>query len=608
MFDFIVIGSGAGGSAAAGHLSYSFPTKKTLVLEAGPSVQQLDSPTAENVCYPQKWTALFGNRSIDYDVITTKQKGLNGRRIAISQARVLGGCTATNAGMFVCGLKEDYDMWADEIHAPEWKFDAIRSKFPHLGEHALSVTSLGSRRSWLADKYVKAAAETDPERLFKVDSYNSECVGGSSHTIYSFGEEQPSRVNAFDHYCASRAVFNRKDDEDSPAIPDKNIHVWTNCKAVKIEFNSELKPVAVHVMDTEAEHRKRLKSSWWSKFCSQFRSTQTKEHGIQGLSRRIQLAENGEVICAAGAIFTPQLLLLSGIGPLDELQSQNVPFVARNEFVGQNLHDHVLCGLYTWSKEKLPGRKNPLTNGQDAVSFSFVDIPSSKKAESVEIVCVDGSASFRHAIPSVITDRLSNLPFLRSALSDQQFLLLHYFLLFFSRLLCWFFSLFISWFTSHLAIIFTIQGRPYSRGSVRLKSKNHWEYPLVDPNYMDDQRDVETIAAALKLSQRIVESPGFGGKVLFPLRSWLSSSGNKALSAYIKDTVVSSWHPSGSCSLGRAVDAHLRVRGVKNVRVADASVFPHVVSGNTQAACYLVGKMAAEFIHEESKTREMLTS
>jgi choline dehydrogenase len=596
LFDYIVIGSGASGCACARRLKDAFPEKQILVVEAGSSLAELDPALAKRVLSPQSWTGLFAHPTIDYDIMTPPQPGLDNRRVAFAQGKVVGGSTAINAGMYVCGLEEDFKIWHEAARSEEWSFAKLRSKFPHLLTDAttkMEVTAEASRKSPLAREFVKAASGTI-ENCPMVESYNHMCAGGVGFTEYLFRSDSAKRITAFDHFIGEkRAIFNHKDEDVVLCPTETGIHVWTNCRVVNIEFGSDLKATGVRLWDTSLTNNKCESGAfrWLKGFSRELHPTCVKD----GHARRVGLLPGGEIVCCAGAIFTPQLLMLSGVGPESELQKHNINIVARNEYVGTNFHDHMLCGLYLWNSKKLTGRTNPYTNGQDAVAFVKVPAAEEKQAlETAEIVCVDGSSAFRHVIPSIVVERVTNLPFLRHHVSEAAFEWLHFFFMFLFHILLFPLRPLFSYLTCRLVILFCIQGRPHSRGNIRLRSNDFRDFPVVNPNYMGDPRDVEAVCSTLKVASRIASAMKL--KLLFPLSRWLHASDPASLRWYVRDSTVSSWHPCGSVALGTALDNKLCVRGVKGVRVADASAFPVVVSGNTQAACYLMGTMAADLI------------
>lgn len=739
-FDYIVIGSGCGGAVCARHLADAFPTKSILILEAGPSFSELDPSIVKDLESPSRWASLWNNSKIDYEIVTERQPGLDGRRVAFAQGRVLGGSSSINAGMFVKGLQSDFDHWADLCNSAEWRFKNVADKFPANMHDAQSGVAKSS--SWLASAFVRSCAESNV--CPTVGDYNESCMGGCSATSFSFGVSpsgSPMRINVFDVFLKDRCVLNLKPEQafvrrpESPnsdgglledvvslskfvtaklgyrrpsssssaastattssalspptsmvspwstagAAPDiarpamgsvaglqagtarsapsrhpplshsrfpdslsssdeyvserdaatdldaqsedsdvldslaasaagagagasgsvfgdalpagdmsdsaaaaarstsaklRNIHVWTQCQAIRIEFSRDLCAKSVLLLDRSISPEK------------------------GGVIRRVCVT-SGEVICCGGALFTPQLLMLSGIGPKEELSRHNIPVVARNEFVGRNLQDHVLCGMFGWANKSLRTKrpdqagKQRLTNGQDAAAFLHVC-----DQDPVEIVCVDGSVSLIHALPAMVANKICSSSAIADNLSERSYRKVLRATK--SLLDVVFFVLYpLFWLIlSRIVVLFVIPGNPKSRGDLKLRSSRISDQPVIDPGYLTDPADGRVLTAGLERAYSVMSHPSFPVRPLWPLPGVASSV--EGLERHGRTEAVSSWHPCSTCALGSALDSQLRVRGVKGLRVADASAMPRVVAGNTQAAVMLIGAMAGRFLVEEA--------
>jgi choline dehydrogenase len=259
-----------------------------------------------------------------------------------------------------------------------------------------------------------------------------------------------------------------------------------------------------------------------------------------------QIQADREVIVCAGAFLSPKLLMLSGVGPADHLQAQGISVVADLPGVGQNLQDHLQLPVVYAAKTERP--LPALLTGE----VLFV-----RTRPGGEGIGPDLQLNFTPAVPRPLAPVL-NIPV-------------------------------------PVCIFLPIMVNPQSIGEVRLRSGNPQDPPLINPRYLQAEADYQTLVSALRIIRDLAKTPAFSvsyGAEVAP--------GEADVEAYIRGQTSTLWHPAGTCAMGRddraVVDHRLRVRGVEGLRVADASVMPTVTTGNTQAACFVIGEKAADLI------------
>jgi choline dehydrogenase len=259
-----------------------------------------------------------------------------------------------------------------------------------------------------------------------------------------------------------------------------------------------------------------------------------------------------EVILSAGAFLSPKLLMLSGIGPSEHLTSLNIPVITDLPGVGQNLQDHLqIFLLYKTAKEK----PSPV------LLTGNILFTNTKKEEFPDAV-PDLQINFTPAIPQPL------LPILNLGVPACIFL--------------------------------PILVQPKSKGTVKLKSANFQDAPIIDPNYLKDEADIKVFIEAIKIVRNLAKTAAFT-----ELNEGELVPGEANLEEYIRANATTLWHPAGTCKIGKdkdsVVDSKLKVHGIEGLRVADASVMPTVTSGNTVAACFLIGQRCADFILNENQ-------
>jgi choline dehydrogenase-like flavoprotein len=521
--DYVVIGTGSAGAVVANRLSADGSTE-VLALEAGPKDND------KFVHIPAAFSKLFRS-GMDWDYLTEPQKELNGREIYWPRGKMLGGSSSMNAMMWVRGFAADYDEWA--VHAgQDWSFDQIVSYFRSIenvtdawhfvdGDDSgvtgpLNVSRQRSPRSstaaWLAAVQECGFAHARP---------NSRQPEGFCETVVT--QRKGARWSTADAYL-------------KPAMRRKNLSVLTGATATRVIVEGG------RADGVEFE---------------------------QG-GRRCVARARREVVLCGGAVNSPQLLMLSGIGDRDQLDEHGIEVVHHAPDVGHNLQDHLVVPLgievqhdSLFAAEKpaqlvnyLLRRRGMLTSNVGE-AYGFVRSRPELELPDLELL-------------------FAPAPFFDEGLGAPD---------------------------GHAVVLGPILLKPESRGQIALRSADPHAKPIIDPRYLTDPDGVDRAAmmAGLRMSVKIAESPALNdvlGKIARPVgaQQWDDETLEEALNT-CSHTL---YHPVGTCRMGSdeasVVDPELRVRGVDGLRVADASVMPSIIRGHTHAPTVLIGEKAADLI------------
>ena len=529
-FDYVIVGGGSAGATLAARLSKD-PAVSVCLLEAGGEGRNIfiRAPAGAVAFVPG-----YG-KLCNWAFRTEPQPGLNGRRGFQPRGRALGGSSAINAMLYVRGNPGDYDDWADN-GCLGWSYRDVLPYFKraeanqngandfHGATGPLQVADQISPRP-ISLAFVEAAHECQIPVNRDFNGPDQEGAGLYQVTQFWNGSKRGER-------CSAAAAYLH------PAIDRPNLTVLTRARATRILFErGRAVGVAVHKAGNSFE-----------------------------------IAANREVILSGGAFNSPQLLLLSGIGPADELARHGIPVFREMPGVGKNLQDHIDTILYY------------RTENTDVLGLGFAAIGN--------VVRAVGQWR-RTGTGLVTTPYAEGGAFLKSDPGlDRPDLQLHFVIALVenhARKPNWGYG-----YSCHVCAL-----RPHSRSEVGLSSADPLAAPRIDPRYLSDPRDADLMVKGLKIARRIMHAPA-----LDPYRQremFLENADNDAdLLAYIRSRADTIYHPVGTCRMGSddgaVVDPQLRVRGVDGLRVVDASIMPTLIGGNTNAPTIMIAEKAADLI------------
>ncbi|MBD2843391.1 GMC family oxidoreductase [Erythrobacter rubeus] len=520
-FDYIVIGGGSGGSAAAGRLAVD-GTRRVCLIEAGGRNNDIFIKTPGFMP--------FIRNSSNYKYDTVPQKGLNGRIGYQPRGKGLGGSSAINAMVYIRGNRWDYDNWA-EMGCTGWSYDDVLPYFrkaeanergadDYHGEGGPLFVSDQVEPNPTSHAFIESAAAL---QLRTNDDFNGERQDGFG--LYQVTQRKGER------WSASRAYV-------EPIREQGNFAVRTKTLVEKLVIEGG------RVTGVRVRRGKRSEMIY---------------------------ARRG-VILSAGAFNSPQILMLSGIGPAEHLKEHGIDVFIDKPAVGSNLQDHIdyVSGWSTESDVPIGGTiKGTLKMAGAIVQHrrSRTGAMTTPYAEAGGFWTVMDDASAPdvqwHFVPAVLEDHG------RENVKGYGFSL-------------------------HACVL-----RPESRGTVRLGSGNAEAPPVIDPNFLDDDRDIAVLRAGVRLSHRIADAPplqAYGPTDRHPV----DLHDDAALDSLIRERADTVYHPVGTCHMGAdddaVVDPTLKVNGVDGLWVADASIMPKIVSGNTNAPSIMIGERCADFI------------
>ncbi|CAG2170999.1 unnamed protein product, partial [Oppiella nova] len=559
-YDYVVIGAGTAGSIMAARLSED-PHVSVLLLEAG---------KAENIISDVPMNSLNLQRTpMDWSFETIPQKkaclGMNGRVSLWPRGKVMGGTSTINTMVYCRGNKRDYDLWSSN-GALGWSWPEVFPYFvksednrdPHVvanGYHGvggpMTVTTLNNPRV-MSNVFLSAAQHMD----IPIGDINGETQ--SVFTIPQINTRDGMRLSVAKAYI-------------EPLAGRKNLHVLSKSYVTKILFDDHKRAVGVQ---------------------------------FDRLFKSYTVRARKEVILSAGAINSPKILMLSGIGPKAHLKSLGIPVIS-NIRVGDNLQEHVSSGVFftvnetigiNWLTESQPGyimeyflfRKNNLAKNIDEgtgyiktkYNYPLDDWPD------IQLFMLPGSLTTDLGL------RLQKIQGIKKSVWKQ------------------FFKPYVGFNTF---TIYAVVMRPKSRGWVRLASRDPYSQPLIDPKYFDDDQDLNVLVEGMKAAYRMAQTPPMQRFNAQPFQTVMPGCepyklySDQYFQCVARVYTTIGWHPCGTCKMGpksdptAVVDTELRVRGVKGLRVVDASIMPTVITGNINAPTIMI----AEKISDHMKGRRL---
>ncbi|WP_322031711.1 GMC family oxidoreductase [Paraburkholderia sp. J76] len=532
-YDYIIVGGGSGGASLAGRLADRCPLASIALVEAGPH-------TARNpfVNMPLGVAALVPFRTKNnYAYETVPQPGLAGRRGYQPRGRGFGGSSSINAMIYTRGHPLDYDEWA-QLGCTGWAWRDVlpyflRAEDNERGASAwhgaggpLGVADLRERNP-VAARFVEAAREAG----FRLnDDFNGEEQEGVG--FYQVTQRGGERCTVARAYLYGR---------ERP-----NLHLIANATVLRVSFDGA-RASGVELARGGA---------------------------IETLRAR------AEVILAAGAFNSPQLLMCSGIGPADELRALGIAVRHAAPEVGRNLIDHI---DFTFNK-RVPSSETVGYSLRGAARMTAGLVRYARGRRGMLTTNVAEAGGFLKSRADLDRPDLQ-LHFCTALVDDH------------SRRLHWGHG-----YSLHVCVL-----RPASRGTVTLASADARVAPVIDPRFLSDTRDLDALVQGARLARRILDAPALarlGGRELYTYSGESDTQLREAIAQHA-DTI---YHPVATCRMGgdarSVVDPLLRVRGVEGLRIADASVMPTLIGGNTNAPSVMIGERAADFIAQAEYARD----
>ena len=529
-YDYVVAGAGSAGCVLANRLSAD-PAKRVLLLEAG------GRDWYPWIHIPVGYFKTLHNPITDWNFKTEPDPGLNGRVIDWPRGKTLGGSSSINGLLYIRGQREDYDHWR-QLGNTGWAFDDllpyfIRSedfqngidKFHGCGG-GLSVENMRAKRD-ISEALIAAAEEIGVPRNDDFNGAKQEGVGYFQQTARN------------GRRCSTAVGFL------NPVKNRPNLDIITHALVEKILVKDD-RSTGIGI-------------------------------SVKGSSHTFGLNSGGEVILSAGAIGSPQILQLSGIGPGDLLQGLGIPIIKDLAGVGENLQDHLqIRSVYEVNVPTFNEEINSLV-GRMKIGLQYVfsrSGPMSMGASQVGI--------FARSRPGLDTP---DIQFHFQPLSaEKPGIEMH----------------------SFPGITLSVcQLRPESKGRVQIISPDPKTYPAIHPNYLATPSDQQTVVDSLKFTRRLAKTEALRSYII---REHLPGSNIKTdedLLDSARNIAQTIYHPTSTCKMGSdvtsVVDERLRVHGIAGLRVVDASIMPTIVSGNTNAPTIMIAEKASDMIIEDAK-------
>ena len=532
-FDYVIVGAGTAGCLLANRLSAN-PRHRVLLLEAG------GHDHYHWIHIPVGYLYCIGNPRTDWMFQTEADAGLNGRQLRYPRGKVLGGCSSINGMIYMRGQARDYDGWAALTDDAAWRWDACLPYFKRHEDHWRGGDALHGaghewrveqqRLSWqILDAFAAAAAEAG---IAPTDDFNR----GDNEGVGYFEVNQKRGVR----WNTSKAFLR-------PARSRPNLQVWTQAQAARLLLDGQRVSGVEVLADAGGEPRRAMAAR--------------------------------EVILCAGAVGTPQLLQLSGIGAAALLHEHGI--TPRHELtgVGENLQDH----LQIRAVFEVQGVKtlNTMANswwGRLGIGLQYLLKRSGPMSMAPSQLGAFTRSSPAHPWP--------NLEYHVQPLSLDAFgQPLHRF----------------NAFTASVCNL-----NPSSRGFVRLASPRPQDAPRIQARYLSTAQDRQVAADSLRLTRRIAAMPALARYRPREVKPGVQYQSDEDLARLAGDIGTTIFHPVGTCRMGRAgepgavVDARLRVQGLAGLRIADASVMPTITSGNTNSPTLMIAERAAEWVAQDA--------
>ena len=520
-YDYIVIGAGSAGCVVASRLS-EIPDLRVLLLEAG------GPDTHPDTRMPLAWRDLRGT-DLDWRYTTTPQKHCHNRVIQMPRGKVYGGSSATNAMIYQRGNPADYDGWA-RLGNSGWAWRDVLPWFIKSERQSRGASAFHG-----ADGPLHVSDPRDPNPLSLAFLSAAQQAGLAANDDFNDGKQLGAGLHQVTQRhgerCSAADAFLK------PALARENLSAIPFAQVARLLFRGMRCIGAAYVKD----------------------------------GRQHEAYADREIIICAGAINSPQILMLSGLGAAEDLRRHGIPLVADLPGVGQNLQDHARVFVSHFSRQPLSAARMHDPAERERYDQERRGIWTSNLGEAGAFVQLDAV----EPAPELQLIFLPRIDYPPDPLAHGYMLA--------------------------PGLVAT-----KSAGRLTLRSADAFDAPLIDPNYLADERDMRVLLAGIKLAREILAAPAFErfrGDEYLPGASVRS---DEDLRHFIRANLDTIFHPTGTCKMGPSddalavVDAQLRVHGIKGLRVADASIMPFIVNANTNAPCIMIGEKCAAMLLSDS--------
>ena len=499
--DIAIVGAGSAGCVLAARLSED-PGRRVVLIEAGRQSQ------SSHVRQPNQWPLIWDDAE-NWAYSTKLQAGLALRAIPYPRGKALGGTSAINAMIAMRGDPMDYDHWRN-LGNPGWGWGDVLPYFKRLEDHVLGPSDLHGTGGPLT-----ISAQNSPNPITQAFIHAAMACGHRHNP--DFNGAQQDGVGLYHTTIRNGERCSTAKAYLEPAMGRPNLHVIEGARALQIHFEGD-RAVAIDIWDG---------------------------------SQRRRIHANQEIILSAGAIDTPKLLMLSGVGDPLTLQTHGIQVRHALPAVGMNLCDHLQTPVVFALKAPLATAPTSIL----AEGGLFV-----KRAQALSEFGMDLQFFAMPQTPVPIAAR-GVAP----------------------------------------AMAISVQAcRPGSRGQVRLRSSDPLDAPVIDPNYLSDPEDLALQVEGVRIARKIADAEPLDALLQSELSPGAHALSDAALGVAIRATSTTVWHPVGTCRMGlgddAVVDALLRVHGLRNLRVVDASVMPQITSANTNLPIIMLAEKAADMV------------
>jgi len=537
-FDYVVIGAGTAGSLMANRLSAD-KNRRVLLIEAG------RKDDYHWIHIPVGYLYCIGNPRTDWLYSTEPDAGLNGRVLRYPRGKTLGGCSSINGMIYMRGQSRDYEHWADLTGDDGWRWQNVLPAFKKHEDHYLGVDEMhGAGGEWrvekqrlrwdILDAFAEAAVQAGVPHSTDFNRGNNEGVG-----YFQVNQKNGWRWN-------TAKAFLRPTCYGRP-----NFELWTGAQVSRLLF------------ETQSDGTRRCTGA-----------------EVWNGSEKVTVRATREVVLSAGAINSPQILQLSGVGPADLLRQHGIDVVVDAPGVGANLQDHLqIRAVY-----KISGAPTLNVMASSMIGKAKIGLEYVLKRSGPMSMAPSQLGAFTRSSPDREWPNLQYhvQPLSLDAFGDP----LHSF----------------PAFTASVCNL-----NPTSRGSVRIRSNRFEDAPAIAPNYLSTDEDRKVAAESLRVTRRIAQQPALARYKPEEWKPGVQYQTDEDLARLAGDIATTIFHPVGTTKMGAdndpaaVLDSRLRVRGVQGLRVVDAGAMPTITSGNTNSPTLMMAEKAAGWIVEDNR-------